>query len=332
MPFPRRLHSACRRAYAPKTVRRRVMRILVSGSRGVLGRALTPALEASGSQVIPFGPQVLPESGAASRPFEDVRNLDAVTSVSRRLDGVIHLAAVSRAVPAESNPALAESVNVGGTETVLRALREGSPRAWFILASSREVYGEPEYLPVNERHPTHPKGVYGRTKLASEAVVRAEGERLGRRAIILRFSNLYGDPADYPERVAPAFVSAALEGRPLEVRGPETLLDLLHLQDGVRAVLDAVRVLAEGRSGTETVNIASGRGVTLGELAEKVVAACASRSVVRETFLPPWATARFVGDPARAENLLGWRPRIDLDSGLRRFVRDWRQAKAPPAR
>jgi UDP-glucose 4-epimerase len=236
----------------------------------------------------------------------------------------VHLAAVSRAAPAEADPELAYDVNVAGTRNLLEALESVGSRAWFVFASSREVYGEPDHLPVDERHPLRPKGRYGVTKTQAEAVVRSICDNASRPAAILRFTNLYGDPADYPERVVPAFVSAALHGEVLNVRGPDLRLDLLHREDAVRAILDTIRYLEGGGSALETVNIASGHGITLGELATLVVGLTGSKSRIQPSAPVDWAPSGYIGNISKAAELLSWRPEIGLEEGLKRLVHEYR--------
>jgi dTDP-glucose 4,6-dehydratase/UDP-glucose 4-epimerase len=233
------------------------------------------------------------------------------------VDGVIHLAAVSRAATAESDPDVAHAVNVDGTRNVLEALRSTGSPAWFVFASSREVYGEPERLPVSESHPMAPKGTYGGTKAEAEGVVRSYCRSGARRGLILRLTNLFGGVFDYPDRVVPAFLSAARRGEPLEVRGPGILLDLLHMADAVAAFAGATLHLSEGPSNFDVVNIASGRGVTLGDLARKIAMMTGSSSSIRSVAPAPWASSGYVGDVTKAAQLLSWRPRISLEDGLR---------------
>jgi len=300
--------------------RREPLRILVTGSSGVVGRAVRPALEKSGHIVVPFDLREPDGRSSVTSKSRDVRRSAAVKVSARDIDGIIHLAAISRGAAAEADPASARSVNIEGTRTVLEAIgREDSP-PWLVFASSREVYGDAERLPVSERHPLRPKGIYGETKLEGERLVGRWAASGGRRGLILRFTNLYGDPNDYPERVVPAFVSAARQNLPLHVRGPDVRVDLLQLDDAVSAILAAIRRLTSGASGIDVINVASGHGIRLNELARKIVSLTNSNSTVHEEAPVPWTAHDFVGDHARANELLNWRPRTPLDDGLKTLV------------
>ena len=300
------------------------LRILVTGSGGVIGRSVVAALAALGHSVVSFD-RNRPGPTTAPVPADDIREPSSVRSALKGVDGVIHLAAVSRAGPAELDPWTAHSVNVEGTRVLVESLRASGSSPWLIFASSREVYGDPNGLPVGESHPIRPKGVYGRTKVEGERLVRAYGRHGAARAAILRLSNVYGDPDDYPERVVPSFVTAALSGKPLIVRGPQYMLDLLHRDDAVQAVVSAVNYLgsASGDS-VETINVASGEGIRLGELARRAVALTGSSSEIQEELPVSWTTSAYVGDISKAERLLSWRPSNDVDQGLRALIEDFR--------
>jgi UDP-glucose 4-epimerase len=295
-------------------------RILVTGSAGVVGRALSKVVRSAGYEVVGFDLRDAEGRTTSNEPAHDVRDLAAIRKVTDELVGVIHLAAISRGAPAEADPALAGAVNVRGTWNVLEALRTANSPAWFILASSREVYGEPEVLPVGENHPTRPKGVYGRTKLEAERAVLAQCESSPRPFAILRFTNLYGDANDYPERVIPAFVQGALEGKPLEVRGPSNVLDFLHLRDAVSAIAATASRLSSGDPVPSPLNITSGEGITLADLAETIIQLTRSSSPVRTTQPVSWTPSGFVGDSAKAREFLGWHPTVSFDSGLRTLI------------
>jgi len=305
--------------------RRESLRILVTGSSGVVGRALRPALEKSGHIVEPFDLRTPDGRSSTASKSRDVRRLAALETAVRNIDGVVHLAAISRGAVAEADPASARSVNIDGTRTLLDAIGRRSSPPWLVFASSREVYGDAEWLPVPERHPLRPKGIYGKTKLEGERLVGRWVTSAHRRGLILRLTNLYGDPNDYAERVVPAFVSAARQGLPLHVRGPDVRLDLLHLEDAVSAILAAIQRMTSGAPGIDTINVASGRGIRLNELAKKIVSLTHSKSAVLEETPVPWTANDFVSDNARARELMDWRPGIALDDGLRTLVGRYRR-------
>ncbi len=306
------------------------MRILVTGSSGVVGRFLCAELVRLGHQVEKYDlRQRTDRRGRRSGSPQDIRDVAAMNTAASHVDGVIHLAAVSRCAPAEADPALAESVNVEGTRTVIEATRSGSRRRWMIFASSREVYGEPASVPVAEVEPVNPKSVYGRSKAAGEQLVETAFGANGGRAMILRLTNLYGSPTDYGDRVIPAFVRAALNGSVLEVRGPHQILDILHVSDAVRAITTAAAKLESSSSGVQLLNVGRGKGISLRTLADQVVSCAKSRSMIREVAPVGWSPSRFVADIRRARAVLGWKPTIPLRSGLLALAKAYQMAPGP---
>ncbi|MCI4327576.1 MAG: NAD(P)-dependent oxidoreductase [Thermoplasmata archaeon] len=305
------------------------MRVLVTGSSGLLGRPLCEAFRARGDVVDEFDLAPRPDrTRPSSFRSRDIRDPNSLGAAVAQVDGVVHLAAISRCAPAEADPAMAREINVGGTHNVLEALRAARRPSWFVFASSREVYGEAITLPVTEMFPVRPKAVYGQTKADGEAEVRRAAESTPRPSTILRFSNLYGSRWDYADRVIPAFVSRARRNDPLEVRGPGQVLDFLDVRDAVGAILRAADRSTASGGGVEVVNVASGQPFTLRELADRVVRLTGSHSTVREVAPVAWTPSKFVADISRARSVLGWEPSIPLDQGLADLSAEYAAAPA----
>jgi nucleoside-diphosphate-sugar epimerase len=293
------------------------VRVLVTGSSGLVGTPLCAALRERGDTVDEYDLRPPPVFSDRERfVARDIRDFETLRTAVARADGVVHLAAVSRCAPAEADPASARAINVGGTRNVLSAIASEGRGAWFLFASSREVYGEVDTVPVSEAFPVQPKAVYGRTKADGEAEVHGTPPGDSARRAILRFTNLYGSPWDYPDRVIPAFVSRARKGESLEVRGPGQVLDFLDVRDAVRAILRSVTKLQSTSRGIDPVNIASGEGCTLRGLADRVVEMTHSRSSIHEVAPAAWTPSKFIADISRAKAVLGWEPSIGLSQGL----------------
>ena len=292
-------------------------RVLVTGSAGVIGEALRGALESEGVEVLGFD---LRASGAEKG---DVRDRAALEMATRGCTGVIHLAAVSRVVWGERDPDACQATNVNGTRNVITAALNRAERPWLVFASSREVYGEPDALPVTEDASLRPVNVYGRSKAEGEALV-TEARDSGLRAGILRFSNVYGSPSDHPDRVVPAFARAASEGACLRITGAQSAFDFVHIDDTVAGILAFVHLLTRGADSQSPppVHLSTGLGTTLGELARIAVELAATTATVEELPARGHDVSRFVGDPSRARAVLGWSPRISLRDGLIRLLAD----------
>jgi nucleoside-diphosphate-sugar epimerase len=148
--------------------------ILVTGSSGLIGAALTRALHHAGYAVRGLD---LRGHGADRG---DIRHREQVERALDGCVGVIHLAAVSRVIDGERDPEACWETNVTGTGTVLEAALDRVRRPWVVYASSREVYGEPPSLPAGEDAPLAPVNIYGRSKVAAEDQVRAADLNGGR--------------------------------------------------------------------------------------------------------------------------------------------------------
>ncbi|NJO37600.1 MAG: NAD(P)-dependent oxidoreductase [Rhizobiales bacterium] len=248
----------------------------------------------------------------------DIRDEALVRQRMRGCRGVVHLAAVSRVADGESDPELCWQTNVIGTEVVMRAAADMPIRPWILLASSREVYGEPGELPVREDFPMRPVNVYGRSKPRPQRVALA-WRRSGVETAVVRLANVYGALNDHPKRVAPAFARGAAAGELLQVHGRDNTFDFTHLDDVTLGLLSVVEALQAGEV-LPPIHFASGRPTTLGQLADLAVQLTGNKAPVAEIAAPSYNVSRFVGDPTRARELLGWQARVKIGEGMLRLI------------
>lgn len=226
----------------------------------------------------------------------------------------------------ERDPNACFATNVGGTGNVIAAMaaeRERSSRGpWLLFASSREVYGQADRLPVAEDAPLRPINVYGRTKIEGERLTM-EARDNGLRTAIARLSNVYGSTRDHADRVVPAFARAAALGNLLRVEGEDSAFDFTHIDDTIRGLAALVGRL-DGGEAPPPMHLVTGRSTSLGGLAALAVELAGTGAAVERA--PPRAfhVARFHGDPARARELLGWTARTPLRQGLARLIGDFR--------
>nr|VFJ67853.1 MAG: dTDP-glucose 4,6-dehydratase/UDP-glucose 4-epimerase [Candidatus Kentron sp. FW] len=288
-------------------------RILITGSEGLVGRSLRAALEANGADIVGLdllGMDV--ERG-------DVRDAETVRTAIAGCTGIVHLAAVSRVVWAEQDPDECWRTNVGGFRNIIEAAECEARPPWFLFASSREVYGQPDYLPATEDTPLRPVNIYGRSKVEGERILCAARDR-GLRTAIVRLSNVYGTTRDHADRVVPAFARAAALGSPLRVDGPDHTFDFTHIDDTCRGLSDLVDLLEGKRDAPPPIHLLTGQPTTLGELAVLAVRLGGTCSPIREAPPRSYDVSRFYGSPARASDLLGWAHRIGLAEGLGRLI------------
>jgi UDP-glucose 4-epimerase len=291
-------------------------RLLVTGSSGLVGSALTRLLAESGYAVQAY--DLRDDDG------QDILRPKELAAKMHGCKGVIHLAAVSRVVWGENDPARCRTVNVDGLANVLQAASQASPKPWLLFTSSREVYGRRKELPVAEDALLRPVNVYGHTKLQGEALV-SSARQAGLRTATIRLSNVFGSADDHADRVVPAFVRAALARRPLRVDGRGNTFDFTFVDDVALGLRRVVQLLDRGRRDLPVLHLASGWGTTLGQLAELVLALTDSGSALVDAPKRDFDVDQFVGDPSRAASVLGWRHSTTLEDGLRVLIDAFRE-------
>ena len=292
--------------------------VLITGSEGLVGGALRSRLEAEGYGVRGFDVRAPEESGE----YGDIRDPEQLRRAVAGCDGVVHLAAVSRVVWGQREPDRCWETNAVGTENVLEAARQSDRTEWVVTASSREVYGQPDELPAVESLPVEPVNIYGESKVAGERATEQFG-RADLDTAIVRLSNVYGRTDDYHDRVVPAFTRGAVLGETLRIDGSDHTFDFTHIDDTVRGLVRVVDVLGAGEGSLPPIHLLTGRATTLGELAELAIGHAGTDTDVREAPPRSFDVSHFYGDPSRAERLLGWEPRVDIDEGVRRLVSDF---------
>jgi nucleoside-diphosphate-sugar epimerase len=284
--------------------------ILVTGSEGLIGRHVSRALAASGHAVRAFD--------LARSATEDVRNPAALARALEGVTGVLHLAAVSRVVDAEQDPETCQATNVDAFGELLRLCMDRRARPWVIFVSSREVYGAQAFLPVAEDAVLRPMNVYARSKVRGEALT-GEAVAAGLNANICRLSNVFGCPEDHADRVAMAFAGAAAWGGVARVDGSDCMFDFTVIAD----VADGLCRLVEATKAGERlppVHFVTGRSTTLAELASMAQGLSTRTVDIVEAPARTYDVSRFVGDPTRAQALLGWRARTSVEAGMAGLV------------
>ena len=298
---------------------------LVTGGAGFLGSHLCEALLAKGHRVICLDNL---ETGSLAN-IEDLRD-DAFSflhhdvsepiAIDEPLDVVYHLAALASPIDYMRLPLHSLKTGSYGTHHALGVAKW--KRARFLLASTSEVYGDPEVHPQPETYwgnvnPIGPRGVYDEAKRYAEALTMAYHRQQGVDTSIVRIFNTYG-PKMRPNdgRAIPNFVSQALAEKPLTVYGDGSQTrSFCYVDDLIRGLV----LLAE--SGEHLpVNIGNPGEYTILQLAEAVLAATGSPSQILYEALPVDDPQVRQPDITRARQILGWQPEIELDEGLRRTL------------
>jgi dTDP-glucose 4,6-dehydratase len=269
-------------------------------------------------------------SHLAEHPRYTIIEADVIEGVgnslgNRRIDGAFHLACPASPVDYLRHPLETLRVSAEGTRNVLECCRAQGAR--FLLASTSEVYGDPDVHPQVESYwghvnPNGPRSVYDEGKRYAEAMACAY-ERLGyARVRIARIFNTYGPRMRLDDgRVLPAFGCAAIRGEPLPVFGDGTQTRSLCFVDDL--VDGLVRLFSSEVIGP--VNLGNPQELTMLDLATEIIEAASSKSSVVFEPLPQDDPRRRKPNIDRARTELGWEPRIDRKQGLKRTLEDFRQ-------
>lgn len=299
--------------------------LMVTGACGFIGSAVMRCLSRHGFAVRGMchqhrtPPHAVP-NGVSWR-HADVRDGDALANVLAGVDSVVHLAGPPSVAESFRTPREFVRTHVEGTVAVLDACRRAGVRR-FVFLSSGEVYGSPGVDLVDEGHPCQPRSPYGACKLAAEHMVRVHAATGALATTILRAFSVYG-PGQSPFCVTAEILRQAGHGDRVQLADPRAVRDFTHVDDIAAAIVLAVR----GDSvPLRVLNLGSGVGISIGELARRVLFACGRAGVVctsAESDRPASAACgRLVADVRRAEIELGWRPRIGLAEGLQGLVRE----------
>lgn len=302
-------------------------KVFVTGGAGFIGGHLVDRLVERGDEVVVIDNlkrgrrerlEAHLRSGRARLVEDDIRRFDAVAALLPGCEAVYHLAAQSNVMGAVQDPDYSVTTNVLGTFNVLRAAGEARVRR-VVFTSSREVYGDPRTLPASEVQPLLPKNPYGASKVAGEAYCRTFAATHGLRVDVVRLTNVYG-PGD-SDRVIPLWLTAAQQGRDLEVYGGQQEIDFLWVGTAIDALLFA------GQNGLPApVNIGSGVGTKILDLAARVLEVTRSKSRIARRPGRELEVAKFVADTTLMRSL-GLAPETDPLQHLAEIVTDYAPAR-----
>lgn len=245
----------------------------------------------------------------------DIRDPATVRKALAGATLVYHLAAQSTVMGAAKDPDYAFSSNVVGTYNVLKAAAQQGVRR-VLFSSSREVYGEPVSLPVDESHPLFSINTYGASKVAGEALCRAFAREGGLDTTVLRLANVYGD-RDFG-RVIPHWIVQARAGGDLTVYGGDQILDFIWVGDVTTALMRA----ADATLALPPINVANGTGTKILDLARRVMHLAGSPGEVHVVPRRSIEVTRFVGSTDRMSQFLGVAPATDPLAHLAGMIRE----------
>jgi len=307
--------------------------VLIIGGLGFIGSNLAARLVTLGARVMIID-SLIPEYGGNLfniEPFKnkvtvnigDVRDEHRMRYLVQGHEFLFNLAGQTSHLDSMQNPETDLDINCRAQLKILEACRKRNPSIKIVFASTRQVYGKPEYLPVDEKHPVSPVDVNGINKLAGEWYHLLYNNVYGIRSTVLRLTNTIGPRMrvkDTRQTFLGIWIRLLVEGKPFEVWDGHQLRDFTYVDDAVDALLMAA--LSEKTNG-RLFNLGADRAISLKELAELLVSVYGSGTYQERTF--PADRKRidigdYYADDSLIRNTLGWVPEVPLEEALKRTI------------
>jgi len=314
--------------------------VLVTGGLGFIGSTLTRRLIQLGANVTVID-SLIPESGGnlfnisgfekkIHISISDIRDSGKISDLIRGQDYLFNLAAQTSHLDSLQDPFTDLDINCRGQIILLEACKEMNPDIRIVFTSTRQIYGKPQYLPVDEKHPLQPVDPNGITKAAGEWYHTLYSNVYGIKTSILRLTNTYGPRMrikDARQNFLGWWVHQVIQGQPIDVWDGRQLRDFTYVDD----VVDALMIAATDESACGQVfNVGGEEPVTLKSLAELLIRVNGSGDYHIKEY--PHERRRIdIGDfytgYSRITKCLKWRPEVQLEAGLTRTLDYFRQYK-----
>ncbi len=303
-------------------------KVLITGGIGFIGSAIARRL--AGVAEVTLVDSLIPEyggnlaniSGFGDRVkvnISDVRDPHSMRYLVQGADYIFNMAGQTSHMDSMSDPFTDLEINASAQLSILEAVRRYNPAAKIVFASTRQLYGKPDYLPVDERHPVRPVDVNGINKSAGEWYHLLYHQVYDIPACVLRLTNTYGPGMrikDARQTFVGIWIRLLLQDKSFEVWGGEQLRDFNHVDDVVNAFLmSALDERANGR----VFNLGSDEVVSLRQLADVLVRVNGGGKYVIRTF-PDERKKIDIGDYysdfSVIRDTIGWAPSVSLEPGL----------------
>jgi len=313
--------------------------VLVTGGLGFIGSNLCIELVRLGARVTIID-NMLPRQGGnlfnisgiaenVTVNISDVRNQLSMNHLVKEKDYIFHLAGQVNHVDSMKNPLQDLEINCRGTMVLLEALRHHNRDAKVIFAGTRGEYGSSVKLPVDEDHPTNPKGIYAVTNLTAEKMVLVYDDVYKIKGSCLRITNTYGprhQMAHDEYGVFNWFIRKAMDDEEIPVFGDGRILrDFLYVEDLVDCML---KVAVTGGAYGKVFNVGTGIPVSFFELAEKIVAITGTGRTSFTEFTRERKEVEpgdYYADITRIKTTTGWQPGTPLEEGIAKTIDYYRK-------
>jgi UDP-glucose 4-epimerase len=316
-------------------------RVLVTGGLGFIGSNLTAKLVGLGAKVTVVD-NMIPRLGgnlfnvkeiaeAIHINFSDVRDAHSMDYLVKKQQYIFHLAGQVNHVDSIRNPIQDLDINCRGTLVLLESCRKYNQEVKLIFAGTRGEYGASVRLPVNEDHPTNPKGIYAVTNLSAEKMVLVYQDVHKIPGTCLRITNTYGprhQMAHDEYGVLNWFIRKAIDHEMIPVFGDGRILrDFLYVDDLVDCFL---QVAACDQAYGEVFNVGTGIPISFIDLAKKIVEIAGGGEAVYTEFSQERKEVEpgdYYTDITKIKRVVDWNPKIGLEEGLRKTIEFYRKYK-----
>jgi len=303
------------------------LKIFVTGGAGFIGSALVKSFLEKNYLVTIFDNFSISSEEKISHLLNkgitlvkgDVTNYENLQKALNNFDLVVHLAAQISVEESIKKPELTHSINVGGTENLLKACVANKVNN-VIVASSAAVYGQPKELPLTESSPLLPVSPYGKSKVEMEKILQDFSKEYGLNGISLRFFNVYGkNQTDEYAGVITKFMKKISENKPLIIFGDgSNTRDFLSIDDVIDSIHNAIKKI-DGKKGN-CYNIATGKSVSIKELAKLMLSISGKNLEINYESPKEGDIVYSQTSIDLAKKELGFQPKTKLSVGLKKLL------------
>jgi UDP-glucose 4-epimerase len=313
-------------------------KVLVTGGLGFIGSNLATRLVGFGAEVL-LVDSLIPEYGGhlfniqqvrekVRLNISDVRDEHSMRYLVQGEDFLFNLAGQTSHLDSMTDPYTDLEINARAQLSILECCRKYNPSLKIVFASTRQIYGKPEYLPVNESHPLRPVDVNGINKMAGECYHLLYHTVYGIRSCVLRLTNTYGPRMrvkDARQTFLGVWIRQLMENKPFEVWDGTQLRDFTYVDDAVDALLMAA---GNDHAGGHVFNLGGDCVISLKDLADLLIEIHGGGEYVLRSFPPNRKQidiGNYYADFSRIRDALNWRPTISLREGLTRTLAFYRE-------
>lgn len=279
-------------------------KILVTGGTGFIGTHLVERFNSLGVRI-----SFLAKNGKRI----DVRDWDSIKE-NEGADIVYHLAAIANVPYSWKNPRETLEINILGTINILEFCRIKDIKKMIFISSY--VYGRPQYLPIDENHPISPFNPYAESKVIGEELCKGYSRDYGLNCTVLRPFNIYGE-GQRKGNLIPDIVSQLEKGK-IELKDPEPKRDFLYIGDLIEGFICAGNSEVKG---FEIFNLGFGKSYKVKDVVDKIIEIYGKKVEVQYSKeRRKHEIMDTVADIKKAQNMLSWSPKVDMDEGLKRTL------------